>query len=199
MCIRDSFKHAAEKFQRKRAARRAAGMHQQPRMPAFRLDPRHFLHAHFPIVDLRFGTCRSFILFHKLFDEHTVAEREEAVFLVDRRLISRHDLFFGRKRAHKHDQRRLRQMEIGDQTVDRFELITRENENIGIFMTLAELAILAHDRFQCPAAGRTDRDNPPAFRFCLIQPVRRGLIHHEEFRMHVMIGDILSIHRPERA
>ena len=88
-------------------------------------------------------------------------------------------------------------MEVGDQAVNRFKRIAGINEDIRIFMTFAELSVFAHDRFQRSAAGRADRNDPPAFRFGLVEAASRCLIHHEEFRMHVMIGDILGVHRTE--
>ena len=63
-------------------------------------------------------------------DEHGVAEGEEAVFLLDGLLIGAQDVLPPRQRRHQHHQRGLRQVEIGDETVQRLELVARIDEDV---------------------------------------------------------------------
>ena len=55
-------------------------------------------------------------------DEHRIAEGEEAVSLPHGFLISPQDILPPRKSGNQHDERRLRQVEIGDQRVQDLKL-----------------------------------------------------------------------------
>src|ERR1700736_5306820 len=53
-------------------------------------------------------------------DEHAVAVREEPIPGFDRMTIRGESVFSARKRAHQHQQSRLRQVEVGEQRLDHF-------------------------------------------------------------------------------
>ena len=59
----------------------------------------------------------SLISYLFLLDKHGVSKRKEAITLFHRLLISGQYMFSSRQRGYQHDQRGLRQMEVGDQAV----------------------------------------------------------------------------------
>ena len=70
-----------------------------------------------------------------LHNEHGVAEGKEPIPLCHGFLIGVHDVFLPGQGGHQHKQGGLRQVEIGDQSVNDLELVARIDEGV------------------CPAAG----------------------------------------------
>src|SRR5699024_6682910 len=65
-----------------------------------------------------------------LLDKHGVSKRKEAITLFHRLLISRQHMLSASQGRHQHNQRRLRQMEVGNQTVQDLKAISRIDEDI---------------------------------------------------------------------
>jgi len=63
-------------------------------------------------------------------NKHGIAEAKETIFFLHRNFVSMKDLFPRRHGADQHEQRRFRQMEICNQSVDDVERKARINEDI---------------------------------------------------------------------
>lgn len=74
--------------------------------------------------------------------QHSIAKGEETVLLCHSYLIGVHGLFVAVQGGHQHDQGALRQMEVGDQTVDAVELHPRVQEDGGVAAASLDLAVL---------------------------------------------------------
>ena len=77
------------------------------------------------------------------------------------------------KSADQHEQSGARQMEIGHQQINRFELIARRNENIGFIAKGLDLTIHAGSTFQQAQGGRANGDDPPSGSARFVEGVRR--------------------------
>ena len=64
--------------------------------------------------------------------QHRIAVAEEAVALVDRVRIQRADVLEAGERADQHQQRALRQVEVGDQHIDDAKRKARRDEDVGV-------------------------------------------------------------------
>ena len=109
-----------------------------------------------------------------------------------------HHMLFAGKRRNQHDQRRLRQMKIRDQTVHAFEAVPGINEDGSITFARFHRSVLRSDSLNGTAAGGADTDYTMAGAVCLIDEVRILLQDPIRLRMHLVIEDILLFHRPER-
>src|SRR4051812_13265721 len=64
--------------------------------------------------------------------QHGVAVAEEAVAAVNRVAVGGHDGLVAREGADQHQQRRLGQVEVGDEDVDDAEAKTGRDEDVGL-------------------------------------------------------------------
>ena len=64
-------------------------------------------------------------------DEHAIAVGEEAITTLYGMTVSGEGVFSPGKRAHQHQERRLRQMEIGEHRLDYFEAAARREKDVG--------------------------------------------------------------------
>src|ERR1700691_1351562 len=64
-------------------------------------------------------------------DEHAVAVGEEAITALYGMTVGGEGVFFPGKRAHQHQERRLRQMEICEQRLDYLEAAARREKDVG--------------------------------------------------------------------
>ena len=67
-----------------------------------------------------------------------------------------------REGAHQHEQRGLRQMEIGEQRTHHPELMAGIDKNIGLAAPCLYPSRLRGGIFQCPDRGGSDRYDPPS-------------------------------------
>ena len=95
----------------------------------------------------------------KLLNEHGVTKAEKSVTRLYGLVIGVHDMVIARKGGHQHDERALRQMEIGDERVHRTELIAGIDEDIRPGALFRERAVRLGQRFQRPAGCRADADD----------------------------------------
>ena len=103
------------------------------------------------------------------------------------------------QRRHQHNQGRLGQMEVRDQCIDYLELVTRIDEDICPATLLGKGAILCRCRLKCSRRRRSNSDDSVSGRLGRIDHVRRFLRHLVILGMHVMLEDILHLHRTESA
>ena len=99
----------------------------------------------------------------------------------------------------QHEQRRARQMEIGQHQVDRAEFVAGRDEDRGFAGEGPQFAILAGGAFQQPQRGRADRDDPPAFGARRIERIGHLGRHRAEFGMHLVAFGVVRLDRQERA
>ena len=76
--------------------------------------------------------------------------------------ISRLHHIEAHQRTDQHEQSRSRQMEVGDQSVDRFEAVARRDEYRGIALERPDRALVIGRAFEQAQAGRADGDDPAA-------------------------------------
>ena len=67
-------------------------------------------------------------------DKHRVAEAEEAVAFAHRLLIGGKNVLAPRERAHQHDERGLRQVEIRDKRIHHLEAVARIDVSASFFV-----------------------------------------------------------------
>lgn len=102
-----------------------------------------------------------------------------------------------RKGRDKHDEGRLGKVEVGDEAVDGLILEARIDEELGVSGAFLELSKALVDGFQSPCGGRTDGDDASMFLLGLVESVAGLFGHHIEFRMHVMLSDVIVLDRTE--
>src|SRR6185436_12780726 len=65
-------------------------------------------------------------------DQHRIAIAEEAVAVLDRMTVRDADILCAAERRYQHEQRRFREMEIGEQALDHPEPVARQDEKTGL-------------------------------------------------------------------
>jgi len=88
-------------------------------------------------------------------------------------------------------------MKVRDQTIQYFEFIARIDEYLCPSTLRFQMSILICCRFYRSAACRSDADNTVSRLFCTIDLLSRFFIDHEEFRMHMMLGNLIHFYRTE--
>ena len=90
-------------------------------------------------------------------------------------------------------------MEVGDERVRYLEAIARIDENIRPPSAGRHGAVLRRMGFQRAAAGGANADHTPAVFPCLVDELRRLLRYHAVLAVHGVVGNLLLLHRAERA
>src|SRR5574343_1206090 len=89
-----------------------------------------------------------------LFQKRLVAIAEAAVALGDRVGVGGTDVVVAGESRNQHEQRRFRQVEVGDQAVDNLEAVAGGDENVGLGCAGGDGAIVGCRRFEGAQAGR---------------------------------------------
>src|SRR5690606_34650922 len=126
--------------------------------------------------------------------QHRVAVTEEAITLGNRRAIGIHDSVAAGKGADQHDQRRFRQMEIGQQDIDAAKAITGINKNARVALKGRDLATGAR-RFERAHSGGADGENATTARTRRLHLRADGRIDLDIFGVHVVVANIVDPHR----
>src|SRR5438552_8203286 len=93
-------------------------------------------------------------------DRHRIAIAVEPIPLLNGFPVRPHHVLIARERAHQHEQRRARQVEVREQPVHRTERVRGMNEQPGLPGAWADLATLAGERLERAHDGRPDRPDP---------------------------------------
>ena len=101
------------------------------------------------------------------------------------------------KGGNQHHQGRLRQVEIGDQAVHGLEAIAGINEDLRPFGLFLKAAVLVHQALQGPAGGGANADDPAPLCLGSVQNFGSFSGNHTQFAVHMMLQDILRLHRAE--
>ena len=101
------------------------------------------------------------------------------------------------QRRYQHDERGLRQVEIGDQRVHDLKAIAGIDEDIRPAGAGPHGAILRRLRLHGAAACGTHADDPAAVFLRLVDKVCRLLRDDTVFAVHGVVGDLLLLHRAE--
>src|SRR3954469_12638512 len=96
-----------------------------------------------------------------LYDQHRVAVAEESILLPHGLAVGGEDAVEAREGRDQHEERRARQMEVGEEPVDRAEPVAGRDEEIGRAGPCAEPAAVARRREGAERRG-PDRDHAPA-------------------------------------
>src|SRR5437868_3777155 len=94
---------------------------------------------------------------NSMVEQHRIAVAEEAIALGDRVAVRREHAIGAGERAHQHEQRRFREVEVGDEVVDDAKLVARIDEQIR-----RALAGRPAARLERAQRGGAERDDRPA-------------------------------------
>ena len=103
------------------------------------------------------------------------------------------------ERGDEHNERALRQVEVRNERVERFELIARVDEDLRPRGFFTERAVGFHERFDCPAGCCADADDAVAALMRFVEKLCRLGAHHAELAVHMMVRDLLCLYGAERA
>jgi len=94
--------------------------------------------------------------------------------------------------AHKHQQRRFREMEIRDQPVGDFEVVGWEDELVGPSAPRLDMTVRRDARLHGPAGARADYEHVLSAVDRLVDD--RGGIHGDLiiFRVHLVLRQVLD-------
>src|SRR4051812_41315387 len=95
-----------------------------------------------------------------LLDEHAIAVREEAVALADGVLVGGEDAVASGEGGDEHEERRLRQVEVGEQRAHDAEVEARVNKDVGFAGAGDEpTRVLSGDKLKGADGGSADGDD----------------------------------------
>ena len=103
------------------------------------------------------------------------------------------------ERRDQHEQRRARQMEIGDERVDRAEAVAGRDEDRGLALEGPDGAALVGRAFDQARRSRADRDDPPAARARGVERRRGRGVDASPFGVHLVIARVVRLDRQEGA
>ena len=103
------------------------------------------------------------------------------------------------ERTDQHDQCGLGEMEVGNQAVQNAEAITGVDEDFGVAALRAQCSVLIRRGFEGAAARRADTYNATARRLCAVHSLCGFLAHHIELLVHMVLQNVLLLHRAEGA
>ena len=104
-----------------------------------------------------------------------------------------------RERAHQHDERRLRQVEIRDKRIHHLEAVARIDVNIRPAAGRGHGTVLPRPALDGAAGGRADADHTPAVCLRAVDQIRRLLRNGAVFAVHIVLLDLVLLDRSERA
>src|SRR5208337_2456850 len=139
------------------------------------------------------------LLFCPTDQEAGVAVGIEAITRFDRMRIGRPHALEPAEGADEHEERRARQMEIGQKGVDRAEAVARRNEDRGLAGERPNAAALVRRGLDKAGGGRAYADDAPAALARGVQRPRRRLIDRARFSMHPMVARVLGLDGQERS
>ena len=104
------------------------------------------------------------ILFIEVCNKHGIAKGEEAIFFFNRLLVGLQHNLTGRQSAYQHQQRALRQMEVGYEVIHQTEFVTGVDEYIRPAAASVQLTVSARSlqSAYCRSANRNNTA-PSAF------------------------------------
>ena len=118
--------------------------------------------------------------------------------ILNRKRISAANIVNAAERRYQHQQRRFRQVKIGDQAFDNIETKPRQDKNIRLTKTTLQRP--AYRRaFQGAQCRRAHCRYAPALRAGLFNCIGRLLRHLVPLAVHDVIGKIFHSHRLKRA
>ena len=132
-----------------------------------------------------------------VFDHHGIPKTEESVSFLHRFLIGSHNMFFSCKGRNQHQQRGLRKMEIGDQSVNRFKFIAWINKDLCPATSGFYDSVFSGCGLQGTAAGSSHGNHSSTVFLCVIDQFRLIFLHNIKFRMHMMFLHIIHFYRTE--
>src|SRR5439155_4837013 len=124
-------------------------------------------------------------------DEHCIAVAEETVPLGDRMSISAANRFHSGERRHEHQQRRLRQMKIGEQAIDDAEAESGGDEEACLAGQGLHSASIGR-RLERPQRRRPDSQNTSAASTRDRDRLSCGRRNIKSFGMHSMLRKVLG-------
>ena len=90
-------------------------------------------------------------------------------------------------------------MEVGDQAVQQLEFVARIDEDIGPAAPGPQVPVFICRGLDGPAAGGPHADDTAALLLCPVDLLSLALLYLIEFRVHMVLQDIVHLHRPEGA
>ena len=105
-------------------------------------------------------------LFIEVCNKHGIAKGEEAIFFFNRLLVGLQHNLTGRQSAYQHQQRALRQMEVGYEVIHQTEFVTGVDEDIRPAAASVQLTVSARS-LQSAYCRSANRNNNGASAFAL--------------------------------
>ena len=130
------------------------------------------------------------VLFRFAGNHHRVAEGEKAVSFFHGLLIDGQRVFAAHQRGDEHEQRALRQVEVGDERVHSLDLHAGGDENLGEAAAGVHDAVLRRDGFQRAHARCADADDAAAARAGGVNRVRLFRRDFVIFAVHMVVGHV---------
>ena len=112
-------------------------------------------------------------------------------------MVCMKDLFPPGKGGYQHQQRALRQVEVGDQPVYDLESIAGINVNSRLPGVRLEDAVFPCYALQSAAGGGPHGDHPPAGSPAVVDLTGAFLRYGDVFCVHRVVLDVLLLHRSE--
>ena len=132
-------------------------------------------------------------------DQAGVAVGEKAVALGDGVRVGGLDPVEPGQRRDQHQQRRARQVEIGQQHVDRAKPVARQDEQPRLAVEGPDLAAFGGGAFEEAHAGRADRDDAPAGRARGVDAGGGFGVDDAALGMHAVRSRVVRLDRQKRA
>ena len=119
--------------------------------------------------------------------------------MLDGDLVSGHGLVIAVERGNQHDQGAFRQVEVGDQAVNGFQLDAGIDEDAGVAAARYDLAVLGPDGFQRAAARGAHGDDAVACSAGLVDEIGSLLADRVPLAVHLVVLNGFLVDRAERA
>ena len=130
---------------------------------------------------------------NKLYHQHRIAIRTEAVVFLQGDLVGVHDLVESAESRHCHEHRGLRHMEARDDGVGNGELVRREYELVCPSVEGLDLMGCRDISLKTPHHCRADGDDLVAAVFGLVDDLASLVGDYEPLGIHAVFGQILDI------
>lgn len=132
-------------------------------------------------------------------NQHRVAEAEEAVALLDRDFVGAQRVFAAHQGRDEHQQRALRQVEVGDQRIHRLDGHAGGDEDLRKAAARVHDAVLCGHGFQRAHARGAHAHDPAPAGARGVDRLRLLGRHLIVLAVHVVVGDIFLLDRAECA
>lgn len=131
--------------------------------------------------------------------QHSIAEAEKSVFVLNCGLICVHGVVVAHKCGNKHYKGAFGQMEVCDKSVDDLEFVAGVNENIGVALVLVHILKECAHTFKSTAGGGSHGNYTAALSLGLFDKLRRFLWQMIMLGVHLVFEHLVLLYGTECA